>query len=377
VAHLVWPRFGNVPNYVEPFAGSMAVMLKRPHEARIETVNDIDCYIANFWRATREEPQAVAGWADAPINEADLHARHRWLHKQLTPEFQERMHSDPDYYDVKIAGWWVWGLSAWIGDAWCRTTPQRAMPHISNVGSAGIHGKEFKGKGLWNARPQCGGGASNYGQGVHSKGMSRKRPILGGFADKGVHSPKLHQKRPDIKRGGKGVQSEGICGRRPALQQGGPGHGVHAKGRGVGAHYTRPLYEYFDRLAERLRHVRVCCGQWHRILGPSPTFKIGKTAVFLDPPYGDAKRDKVYNHDSRTLAGDVREYCKENGDNRLLRIALCGYEGEHNELEELGWDKIAWKASGGYGARNPDNKNAARERIWFSPHCVKQKTLFE
>lgn len=30
-AHLIWPRFGNVPNYVEPFAGSLAVLLNRPH----------------------------------------------------------------------------------------------------------------------------------------------------------------------------------------------------------------------------------------------------------------------------------------------------------------------------------------------------------
>ena len=34
VAHFVWPRFGNVGNYVEPFAGSLAVLLKRPHEPR-------------------------------------------------------------------------------------------------------------------------------------------------------------------------------------------------------------------------------------------------------------------------------------------------------------------------------------------------------
>ena len=30
IAHLVWERFGDVPNYVEPFAGSLAVLLGRP-----------------------------------------------------------------------------------------------------------------------------------------------------------------------------------------------------------------------------------------------------------------------------------------------------------------------------------------------------------
>lgn len=47
IAHLVWPRFGDPSNYVEPFAGSLAVLLARPHEPRIETVNDACCYVAN------------------------------------------------------------------------------------------------------------------------------------------------------------------------------------------------------------------------------------------------------------------------------------------------------------------------------------------
>ena len=73
------PGSANTTNYVEPFAGSLAVLLGRPHAPRIETVNDLDCYLANFWRATSRDPEAVAVAADWPINEADLHARHRWL----------------------------------------------------------------------------------------------------------------------------------------------------------------------------------------------------------------------------------------------------------------------------------------------------------
>ena len=43
VADIVWDRFGDVANYVEPFFGSGAVLLARPHPPRIETVNDLDC----------------------------------------------------------------------------------------------------------------------------------------------------------------------------------------------------------------------------------------------------------------------------------------------------------------------------------------------
>lgn len=83
VAADVWARFGEVRNYVEPFFGSGAVLLNRPdwqpEASWIETVNDRDGFVANFWRATRHDPDAVAHWADWPANENDLHARHVWL----------------------------------------------------------------------------------------------------------------------------------------------------------------------------------------------------------------------------------------------------------------------------------------------------------
>ena len=79
VADLVWERFGDVQNYVEPFFGSGAVLLNRPHSPSTETINDLDCMVANFWRALQHEPEAVAEAADNPVNEADQHARHLWL----------------------------------------------------------------------------------------------------------------------------------------------------------------------------------------------------------------------------------------------------------------------------------------------------------
>lgn len=134
IAHEVWARFGDVPNYVEPFAGSLAVLLSRPTPPRIETVNDMDCFLTNFWRALRDDPDGVAHWADYPVSEIDLHARHRWLVEQK--DFIESMRSDPYYYDVQIAGWWVWGICAWIGNGWCRNATHRKLP--SSVG-CGIH----------------------------------------------------------------------------------------------------------------------------------------------------------------------------------------------------------------------------------------------
>ena len=55
VARLIWERFGRVPNYVEPFFGSGAILLNRPLHGSLvsETVNDKDCFLANFWRTVK------------------------------------------------------------------------------------------------------------------------------------------------------------------------------------------------------------------------------------------------------------------------------------------------------------------------------------
>jgi len=111
-AHLVWEALGNVANYVEPFFGSGAVLLARPHAPRVETVNDASRFLANFWRALALNPDAVADACDWPVNETDLHARHRWLVARL-PELAALLDSDPEAHDAKVAGWWVWGACAW------------------------------------------------------------------------------------------------------------------------------------------------------------------------------------------------------------------------------------------------------------------------
>jgi DNA adenine methylase len=289
VSDLVWERFGNVPNYVEPFFGSGAVLLGRPTEAKVETVNDMDCYLCNFWRALQNDPEGVAENADNPVSEYDLHARHQWLCKQ--EGFIEKMRSNPDYFDSKIAGWWCWGISCWIGSGWCRKTKLQ-IPHLGNSGI--------------------------------------------GLARVSLSSPH--------------------CGRD---------QGIHAKIRSEG------IYEYLNQLATRVRRVRVCCGDWSRVLRDSVTVSHGMTAVFLDPPYFSADRVDVYNHDSRTLSKDVEKWCIENGDRKLLRIALCGYEGDYDMPKT--WECVAWKAGGGYGNRNKKNDNAWKERIWFSPHCLNGK----
>ena len=99
VAAEVWARFGAVANYVEPFFGSGAVLLGRqlPFEGQ-ETVNDLDGFIANFWRSIKLSPEATAAAADHPVFENDLHARHIWLvHQRET--LRAQLEGDPDWHD--------------------------------------------------------------------------------------------------------------------------------------------------------------------------------------------------------------------------------------------------------------------------------------
>lgn len=325
VAHLVWPRFGVVNNYVEPFFGSGSVLLARPDAPKTETVNDRDGHISNFWRAVQAAPEDVAHWADWPVNEADLHARHRWL-KSTGKKRLERLMTDPEFFDAKVAGWWVWGICQWIGSGWCSDERQQ-VPRLSAPG-----------------------------QGVHAM------KIRVSDTDKGVHSRRMHLGR------GMGVQRRQI----PHIGD---------KGRGVHNTTAVSLEEWFEALQARLRRVRVCVGDWSRVVGRSVlglrnpgSHDCGMLpcGVFLDPPYGKkAKRaSRLYAVDSLTVAEEVRLWAVENGGNEDLRIALCGYEGEHEMPES--WECVPWKAHCGFAGQNlKGNRNAGRERIWFSPHCLK------
>lgn len=417
VADVVWRAFGpDVPNYIEPFAGSLAVLLARPGgPGKIETANDRDRYLANFFRAVTAEPEEVARWADWPVNEADLHARHKWLVNQV--EFRERMHIDPDFYDAKIAGWWVWGICQWIGGGWCVEPNNHKHPKLDGIGK-GIHSQrgvrerqrphlsgDSEGMGVHSASAHAklpylavgSSGGTGAGRGVHSaRGRRqseadwRKRPELDGTSPgRGVHSDEAHEPKRQLPHlsvgscdgvgsGGRGVHSAEAYspGRRPNLS----GHqGVHlpslGNDRGLNGVAAAPCVEWFRALQQRLRRVRVACGDWKRVLGNSVLGK-GKNvggrrpcAVFLDPPYSFEFRDPyLYSEDDASISAQVRKWAIEHGDDPDLRIALCGYEGEHEMPPN--WRKHSWKAARGYSAEGNDNR--ALERIWFSPHCLSE-----
>ena len=131
VAAAVWARLGSPKQYIEPFCGSAAVLLAAPRPAALEVVCDGSGFIANFWRAVKHQPAAVAEWADYPVSHIDLGARHGWLMAQRDRIGAEMQ--DPDWPgDAKVAGWWLWGQCCWIGSGWCDWFGK--IPHASDAG---------------------------------------------------------------------------------------------------------------------------------------------------------------------------------------------------------------------------------------------------
>lgn len=134
VADLVWSKFGNVKAYCEPFAGSLAVLLKNKQSPLpLETVNDMDHFICNFWRATRDYPEEVARWSDNPVHEIECNLRHRWL-KEQRPYLKELIESGLDTCDPKIAGWWAWLAANWVGSGMCTDSKSNQIPYLSSAG---------------------------------------------------------------------------------------------------------------------------------------------------------------------------------------------------------------------------------------------------
>jgi len=224
------------------------------------------------------------------VHNCDLFARHLWL-VNTGRERIVALESDPDHFDAKVAGWWVWGVCSWIGSGWCSGKGPWQLPHLGNPG----------------------------------QGVNRQLPHLGD-----------------------------------------PGRGYVR---------TEAVYEWMNGLAARLRRVRVACGDWSRVVTPS-VIRAGSypCGVFLDPPYDTGSEN--YSVTEEGIAAKVREWALDHGEDERLRIILCGYEGEHEMPDS--WHCHAYSATGAYAGRGTKaNENRHRERLWFSPHCLRQPSLFD
>jgi len=261
----VWQRLGEPKQYIEPFCGSAAMLLGAPRPASLEVISDGSGFIANFWRAVKHQPEAVATWADYPVSHVDLGARHQWLMAQRA-RVAELLANPNDAGDAQVAGWWLWGQCAWIGEGWCDWEKPTIgqIPHASNAEM----------------------GIQAIGQIPHASDAGRGIQAIGQI--------------PHVDNAGMGV----LMREEALLTSGG-----------------RTAWRWLRQLADRLERVRVVHGDWSRCLN----HHYGKTdtAIFFDPPYKGY--EKVYGV-SVPVAVAVEDWAREHPD---LRIALCGHAGDY------------------------------------------------
>src|SRR6266508_3832721 len=118
-------------HYVEPFAGSLAVLLAKP-PAPFETVNDLDQHLMTFWRVLRDrgDDPAVCMYADPPYLGSTRSSRqyrvemsHPREHEQLAAALHDCAASvvlsgyDSDLYQALYRDWWRVDLAAFTGQA--------------------------------------------------------------------------------------------------------------------------------------------------------------------------------------------------------------------------------------------------------------------
>lgn len=141
---------------------------------------------------------------------------------------------------------------------------------------------------------------------------------------------------------------------------------------------------WFKSLADRLRHVRMCCGDWKRICTPGILRLFHElanpiTGVFLDPPYVNRQtttpRKGLYENYDPTIAVSVAAWAAEMGSENHVRIAICGMDGDYPLLKD--WECYSWQRSTGWRGKRLVNDRTNGERIWFSPSCLTgQQELF-
>lgn len=331
--------------YIEPFAGSIATLLKREQvDAELETVNDLDGLIINAWRAIVADPQALAKKClERPVSEVDLMAsdfRLRAQRERLT----NKLRADLDYYETDLAASWLVYQAYWIGSGFTSVTG----PWV--VEDGGVVSKK-------------------------SEGTKAQVPVA---VHQGVRA--CTRMQPPSGSTHKGVRA---CTRAQ------PPVGVAHSG--VRARSEEGLLKWFTELQDRLLRVRFVQGDWRRILTTSylkgtNTPPKQPSAVLLDPPY-DAQSQKgmTYEYfsakkdaqDEESVSTGVRRWCLENGSQEWLRIVLCGRAKEHDELLQHGWEKIhvnktapGFKRAGKDGKIAEVNTRRKEEYIWVNPAAI-------
>ena len=255
-------------------------------------------------------------------------------------DHSEKLSKDPRFYDAEAAGWWVWGISHWIGGAFGAPLDESNTPD----GIPRVHAKDSGGEGVSAQTKTKDKIPAIKGNDTAGVGVSRQRaniPVSDGrplvnsrrIGGHGVSAQKKNIPVPDFRpfvvptnTSGVGVsrQRENIPmpGPRPvAIGKSIGGLGVSSQRKtfpvtdGIPAvcgsgnwapgvshqRATRPaLVAWFHALQARLQRVIVINRDWKSaltkpmLMGHRPNTQVG---ILLDPPYRLGERSTLYAHE--------------------------------------------------------------------------------
>ena len=386
---IVFARIGKVGVWSEPCMGTAVMTLNNPEPAAREVICDLNAYICNYYRSVRGDYEATAYHADWPTNHFDLTARHRWLLAQ-GPELSERMVADPDDFDAKIAGWWCWGQSSWIGHGWCDGIVHDKIPLVQNKGNGIGVSAQRKVLPVEDKRPKVPDGGD----------VPDQRPQMGAKGTgQGVQQQRDQLPRCTDRPGGQGVSAQRVAVGEPPDQipggcwprTGSGGTGVQQQRTGIqgdnkavlltdsdGTLDGSRLRPWFAAISQRLSRVIILNRSWESaltdsVLQQTPSSPKPEVGVFLDPPYRTTRKDGgkrstgLYQGDAAGVSDDVAtasyKWAVEHGDK--YRVAYCMHAGDFPIPP--GWTV---ETMGFSGHRDEAKKESSVDCVIFSPRCV-------
>ena len=320
-----------------------------------EVVCDTNGWICNFMRSL-VGTDATAYHADWPTIHQDLTARHRWLLK-WGDENRERISDDPDWYDPKAAGWWVWGISSWIGHGWCDNAGAASAAATRPYAGATTRRVQMQRRRCrWDRHASLRADAAHDAAG--GAGPDRhphdEPPDEGkaGREPAGRERLPARTQRPPDERGGQGVQQQRVgvprdgmprvpmttAWKRRRLCNGWGGTGAGPSCDHLGEVLTgERLRPWFRALAQRLSRVIVLNRSWESavtdsVLQQTPSSPKPTVAVFMDPPYKTTggRSTGLYVGDTAGTSDDVAEasyaWAVEHGDR--YRVAYACHVGD-------------------------------------------------
>ena len=252
------------------------------------------------------------------------------------------MEADPDFYDAQVAGWWVWGVNAWIGAGWCPGTGRGSTPATASASAPPRQRRAGRG----TTAPHLG----NAGRGVN-----RKRPHLGD-AGQGVN-----RKRPHLGDAGQGVNRQ-----RPTSAT--PG------GRATTTWSTGRTSSATSRSSPGDSATSASAAATGRASAPAAPCRTGPRSACSRPRTSATSALQTCTRSTTTRFPRRSDWCLEHGDDPRLRIVLAGYRAEHDDLMPDTWRRHYYSrhpprdSTTESAARQDGNHaNRANEVLWFSP----------